>query len=132
MNPIKKEQIKLEKITDNILNAINNRDNITDSDLQSIIEVQVHEASNAKNDLIVELNDRITEARHLMAMLCETIEVLDPTFYTSSDLILYSDDWERIVAHEIDIDDEEGNAEYDYLANLRNFIATNSSLDINN
>lgn len=72
------------------------------------------------------LQDNIDRARHLMTMLTEKINEIDEAYYTSSDLILFSDDWDKVVAGECD----DAKHEADYLGGIDEFIQHNSNMNL--
>lgn len=79
----------------------------------------------------VTAEELVKESRHLIAMLCETIETLDPNFYSSSDLIMYADDFDRLASGQLENDVTNTQDFYKHLENLKGFIDANSSLDAN-
>lgn len=72
------------------------------------------------------LQDNIDRARHLMTMLTEKICNMDAEAYYANDLILFSDDWDKVVSG--DIDDPKHEA--DYLGGIDEFIKNNSNMNL--
>jgi len=103
MTMTKEEIKKLDEISSEIIDVTNQSD-ITTSDFQGIIDVQVRKAyllGEQKHKI------RLEQCRHFMAMLGQTLHEINEPFYTSSDLILYSDDLERLIAGDFEQEDIE-------------------------